>query len=535
MAQTRTTTKTTILLLEDNPGDVRLIREHLAETLEGEHEVECVHRLAAGIDRAVAGEIDLILLDLSLPDSSGLETFGKMQSAAPQVPIIVLTGLNDEAVATEAVRLGAQDYLVKGEGGANLLSRSIRYAIERKRLEDRLRQSQKMEAIGQLAGGIAHDFNNLLTGINGFSDMLLADFDKDHPSYHALQQIQYAGERAAALTRQLLAFSRKQVLAPKVLNLNIRVAEMEKLLQRLIGEDINLVTHLDPALGLVKVDPGQIEQVIMNLAVNARDAMQEGGTLTIETHNVDLDSLFPDSLDQPIAEGRYVMLAVTDTGSGMSAEIKARIFEPFFTTKPQGKGTGLGLATCYGIMKQSGGHISVYSEPGQGTSFKVYFPRVSGEAQEVPEDEIPDQELNGSETVLLVEDEPVVRDLTASVLQARGYTVLQARDGAEALTASKNHRRRIHLLLTDTVMPGMNGRELAERLLAKRPDTKVLYMSGYTDKAIVQHGILGPGIAFLQKPFKARALAAKVREVLGKHGKRDSHTKEVLYGKDHDR
>lgn len=519
MTRTTTKTKTCILLLEDNPGDVRLIREHLAETMEDELELECVHRLAAGIDRATAGDLDLILLDLSLPDSSGLETFGKVQTAAPQVPIIVLTGLNDEAVATEAVRLGAQDYLVKGEGGPTLLGRSIRYAIERKRLEDRLRQSQKMEAIGQLAGGIAHDFNNLLTGINGFSDMLLSDVDEKDPSYHALQQIQYAGERAAALTRQLLAFSRKQVLAPKVLNLNIRVSEMEKLLQRLIGEDINLATHLDPGLGLVKVDPGQVEQVIMNLAVNARDAMQDGGTLTIETHNIDLDGLFNDSFDKAIPEGRYVMLAVTDTGSGMNAETKARIFEPFFTTKPQGKGTGLGLATCYGVMKQSGGHISVYSEPGHGTSFKAYFPRVNDEAQEVAEDEIPDHKLNGSETILLVEDEAVVRDLTAAVLKARGYTVLQAKDGMEALKVSKNHRRRIHLLLTDTVMPGMNGRELAEQLLAKRPDTKVLYMSGYTDKAIVQHGILDPDIAFLQKPFKARALAAKVREVLGKPGK----------------
>ncbi len=385
----------------------------------------------------------------------------------------------------------------------------------RLKLEAQLLQSQKMESIGRLAGGVAHDFNNLLTVIMGYSSLLYDQIPPEDPLLQNLEQIRSAGKRAEALTRQLLAFSRKQILAPTHLDLNSLVSNLRKMLERLIGEDITLVTTLQPELWPITADPGQIEQVIMNLVVNARDAMPTGGQLTIETRNIQLaENLAQFQLDAP--GGPYVMLVVTDTGHGMDQLTQVHLFEPFFTTKEPGKGTGLGLATVYGIVKQSGGDISVYSQPGQGATFKILLPV----NQAVPAKQVvpPVQPLarGGSETILLVEDDEMVNMLVQRALQNQGYTLLNARRGQEALTVAARHQGAIDLLLTDVVMPHMSGRELAERLKAQYPHLKVLFMSGYTDDTVVRHGLLAAEIEFLLKPFSPNLLASKVREVLDK-------------------
>ena len=386
---------------------------------------------------------------------------------------------------------------------------------DRKQLEEQLRQAQKMEAVGRLAGGIAHDFNNLLMVIQGYSDLLVERLPDGDPLRRNAEQIQMASQRASSLTRQLLAFSRKQMLAPKILNVQSVVAEMEKILRRLIGEDVQLETSSAPDLGLIKADRSQIEQVILNLAVNARDAMPQGGRLTIETANVELDASYshPPAVLSP---GRYVMLAVTDNGCGMDAETQAHVFEPFFTTKEKGKGTGLGLATVYGVVKQSGGYVWVYSEPGRGTSFKIYLPRIEETAVPAGRDGKSEMQIpeRGSETILLVEDEKGVRELAREYLASSGYTVIEAEDGHTALELAAMHVGPIHLLLTDVVMPGISGRELAERVSQIRPGIKIIYMSGYTDQAVVHHGILRNDAVLLQKPFTLMTLAGKLREML---------------------
>jgi CheY-like chemotaxis protein len=360
---------------------------------------------------------------------------------------------------------------------------------------------------------VAHDFNNILTAITGYGELLLMKLDPNDPRRQDLNDILVAAERAASLTRQLLAFSRKQVLQPQRLDLNGVVNNLDKMLRRIIGEDIELVTVLGPELGTVMADPGQIEQMIMNLAVNARDAMPQGGNLTIETANADLDEAYSQRR-VGVAPGPYVMLAVSDTGVGLDRESQDRIFEPFFTTKELGKGTGLGLSTVYGIIKQSGGYIWVYSEPGEGTTFKIYLPRFDtlGELAEVSQ--IPDRCEWGTETILLVEDEDLVRQVTSRILAGHGYTVLEAASGRDALVVSREHPGPVHLMLTDVVMPGMSGQELAESMKSLRPRMKVLFMSGHTENTIVHHGVLDPGIAFIQKPFRYNTLARKVREVL---------------------
>jgi len=387
---------------------------------------------------------------------------------------------------------------------------------ERRNLEEQFLQAQKMEAVGRLAGGVAHDFNNVLTAIMGYSELALDALPEEHPEHNHIEEIRKAGERAAALTRQLLAFSRKQILQPEVLCLNEVVSGMTKMLRRMIPEDVELVAVLDPALERVKLDPTQMEQVLMNLAVNARDAMPKGGKLTLETANVELDLAYSRSHPE-VQPGNYVMLAVSDTGCGMDEATQARIFEPFFTTKEKSKGTGLGLSTVYGIVKQSGGSIFVYSEPGKGTAFKIYLPRVDevpGERGPVVEKRPGPALPQGAETVLVAEDDETLRRLIYEILQSSGYAVLEAGRGEEALRLAGEHAGPIHLLITDMVMPGMGGRDLAVRLAALRPGTRVLYVSGYTDDAIVRHGVLEPGLAFLQKPFKPEALLHKVREVL---------------------
>jgi PAS domain S-box-containing protein len=386
---------------------------------------------------------------------------------------------------------------------------------DRKQLEEQFRQAQKMEAVGRLAGGIAHDFNNLLMVIQGYADLLADRLPPGESLHRNAEQIQTAAQRAAALTQQLLAFSRKQILAPKVLNVHSVVADMEKMLQRLIGEDIELETSTKPDLWLVKADRSQIEQVVMNLAVNARDAMPTGGRLMIETSNVEFDVSVSHS-PAVVAPGKYVMLAVTDTGCGMDAKTQAHIFEPFFTTKEKGKGTGLGLATVYGVVKQSGGYVWVYSEPDHGTTFKVYLPRIDEDAASAGRDRNAETKIlaRGSEVVLLVEDELGVRELAREYLEMSGYTVLAASDGHTAIELAATHAGPIHLLMTDMVMPGIGGRELAERVHAMRPDIKILYMSGYTDQAIVHSGTLGADAPLLQKPFTLATLTTKLREIL---------------------
>jgi two-component system cell cycle sensor histidine kinase/response regulator CckA len=403
--------------------------------------------------------------------------------------------------------------IIREDGVAVGVQGIARDVTERKQLEEQLRQAQKMEAVGLLAGGIAHDFNNMLTVISGYSELALRSLQPEDPLRRKIEEIRKAGLSAAALTRQLLAFSRKQVLEPKVLDLNTIIVDLRKMLPRLIGEDVKLQTKLEAGLGNCLADPGQVEQVIMNLAINARDAMPAGGVLTIETHNVEFDR---DDAERNISadSGSYIMLAVCDSGTGMDDATQSRIFEPFYTTKEVGKGTGLGLSTVYGIVKQSGGNILVESKLGQGTAFKIYLPRVDAAAHQFTRvTEIPEL-LSGTETILLIEDEEVLRQLATEVLKEYGYRVLAAPNGGSALLICEQHSGPIELLLTDVVMPEMGGREASTRLVKLRPAMKILFMSGYTDAAIVHHGVLDDDTNFIQKPFNATDLARKVREVL---------------------
>jgi len=460
----------------------------------------------------------LSILDIAAPDSE-IDWLDLLRRAAE--------GEKVGHIETTLVSKTGQTIIVEGninrstmEGQPVALRSILRDVTERRRTEEALRsseqqfrQSQKMEAIGRLAGGVSHDFNNLLTAINGYAQLLMTAIDERDPILDYAREIKKAGDRAASLTRQLLAFSRKQVLQPKMLDLNDIVADMNKMLRRLIGEDINLTTSTGKKLGSVKADPGQLEQVILNLAVNARDAMPNGGNLIIETASVDLElGIESRSLDLP--PGTYVMLIVSDTGMGMDPEVRSHIFEPFFTTKGPTQGTGLGLSTVYGIINQSGGQIVVESEIGRGTSFKIYLPRFdeSFEPAQVAAPIL--NSSTGDETILLVEDEEAVRRLTMQILKAAGYETITASNAEEATMVANEAKQPIHLMLTDIVMPGMTGWDLAERIERSSPDTKVIFMSGYTDEKVFNQGLLDPATNFIQKPFSPAVLLQKVREVL---------------------
>ncbi|MFZ2653332.1 MAG: response regulator [Victivallales bacterium] len=632
-----------ILLVEDNPGDADLIRELLPVDGPDGVEIECVPRLSMALKCVKAVRFEIILLDLGLPDSQGIDTIRAMRRGAQDLPIVVLTGNQDEQIGLSAIREGAQDYLVKGLLDKNLLVRAIRYALERKRVEEallkmsqewqrtfdtmnvviwildkdnlvlrsnkaaelyfhrplsemvgkhcweilhgteqpipecpvmrarkslhheslelqigaswfdisvnpildadghfagavhvvaditerklaeeekakleaQLRQSQKMEAVGTLAGGVAHDFNNMLSVINGYSDMLLQEMSPSDPKYERIHEIYKAGMRSAELTQQLLAFARKQTIAPKVLDLNDAVTGMLKMLQRLIGENIELLWKPAASLWKVKMDPSQINQILANLIVNARDAISDAGKIMIETGKADLDAAFcgkhPDFIP-----GKYVVLEVSDNGCGMDRRTLEHIFEPFFTTKKVGAGTGLGLATVFGIVKQNGGFINVYSEPGKGTTFKIYLPRHDSAETDTEKEEKSKaaKMFAGTETVLLVEDEAALLLLARRMLEQLGYAVLVAGSPAQAVRIAGEYKGGIHLLMTDVVMPEMSGRDLKEKIYAMHPGIKCLFMSGYTAEVMSHNGILDEGIHFLEKPFTAKELSAKLREAL---------------------
>jgi two-component system cell cycle sensor histidine kinase/response regulator CckA len=409
-----------------------------------------------------------------------------------------------ESRASAVVKHGQVERLV-------IVNRDV---TERKRLEEQFRQSQKMEAIGRLSGGVAHDFNNLLGVIIGYGEVVQDATPEDSPMRPCVDEMLKAGHRAAGLTRQLLAFSRQQVMDPRILDLNVTVKDMEKMLKRLIGEDIHLVTKLDSELASIKADPGQIEQVLMNLAVNARDAMPQGGELVIETAHFYVDDEYARRYPYPMLVGNYVLLTVRDTGVGMDAATRNRVFEPFFTTKEKGKGTGLGLSMVYGVVKQSGGYIDVQSELGYGATFTILLPVAKQPASTTAQSKPHASLLKGNETVLLVEDEMSLRKLTKHLLELAGYTVLEAEGGVEGLKLSRDYDGPIHLLLTDVVMPVMSGRMLADELLKDRPETHVLFMSGYTGQTVGQHGVLAEGSFYLPKPFTREALTSKVRDAL---------------------
>jgi two-component system cell cycle sensor histidine kinase/response regulator CckA len=518
--------KTTVhvLCLEKSVGDAALVKAALSKnglTCELSH-VQVRDDFMALVQQ---GGWDVIVFGCALPDLDGRSALAIAQEHCPEIPFILFSHSIGEEAAIEYLKAGATEYVLKDHPERLLLAvrRVLREAEAQKerrqaekqnaKLEEQLRQAQKMEAVGRLAGGIAHDFNNVLTIIRGYSELALAQMAPHDPQRARLQYIKEAGDRATSLTRQLLAFSRRQVLESRVLDLNAIVTNLYEMLPRLIGEDLDVVSILQPGLGRVKADPGQIEQVILNLAVNARDAMPQGGKITIETANVVLDENYARD-HATVQPGPHVMLAISDTGFGMDAETKARVFEPFFTTKEVGKGTGLGLATVYGIVKQSGGSIWVYSEPGKGTTFKIYLPRVEDALEENAPAENRPRILRGTETILLAEDEEMVRNLMRTILEAQGYTVLVARDATEAMSFCHRHQGSISLLVSDVVMPGMSGRELAAQMAMVHPETKVLYVSGYTDDAVVRHGVLNAGLAFLQKPFSAESFLLKVRDAL---------------------
>ena len=509
-----------ILLVDDDPQAKALIEIALADA-PFEHSVDVASTAREGVLKIRKDEHDVYLIDQQLPDGTGIDLIHNAKAEGARKPFILMTGYGSGALDEAASRQGAADYVEKHLVGAHL-ERSIRYALRNWQAsqmlhdrEEQLRQAQKMEAIGRLAGGVAHDFNNLLTAIIGYTDLVAERLEPNDPTAREVGEIRKAADHAAALTRQLLAFGRKQFLNPTVLDLNETVSELLEMLPRAIGEHIHTTVRLADGPQRVRADASQMQQVLMNLVLNARDAMPMGGELTIETASVTLDAerLRDENLSLP--NGPYVMLAVTDTGTGMDAATRARAFEPFFTTKPKGKGTGFGLATVYGIVDQSGGGIGLSSAIGQGTSVRIYLP-ASTASEVTPKPEVPavKADSGGTETLLLVEDNESVRDLASRALRRRGYTVHEARSAEEAIEWSATSGIKPDLLVTDVVMPGLSGPNLAARLTQQNPKLRVLYMSGYTDDAAAVHGAFWGGIPLLQKPFTPSKLAERVRMAL---------------------
>jgi two-component system cell cycle sensor histidine kinase/response regulator CckA len=507
-----------ILHLEDNPNDAALVQS----TLEAGG-IACATTCVRSRDDFVAalerGGVDLILSDFSVPAFDGFSALEIAHTRWLDIPFILVSGTLGEERAIDSLKSGATDYVLKGHlprlvPAVRRAMLEVKERVERRKLEAQLIEAQKMEVIGHLAAGVAHDFNNILAVIMGYGNLITAGLEPDSPLQKYAEEIQHAADRAVGLTRQLLIFSRKQVVQPVVLNLNDAVKDMDKMLRRLVDENIALTVLPGTEIGSVKADAGYIGQVLMNLIVNARDAMPNGGKLVIATSNVTLDEN-DGHAHVGVIPGDYVMLSVSDTGTGMTDEVKARLFEVFFTTKPAGKGTGLGLATCQTIVKQCCGHIVVESALGKGTTFKIYFPRVDQAPAIAVGPVITGPLPRGTETLLIVEDEPSVRHLARGVLEAQGYKVLSASNGQDALRVAREHKEPpIRLVVTDVIMPLMGGKVMAEWLKTTYPDLKILFTSGYTDDAIAHHGVLETGIAFLSKPYTPAMLARKVRAML---------------------
>jgi signal transduction histidine kinase len=512
------------LLVDDSEDDVLILLHGLRKA--GYRPVYERAWTAAAMREALARQAwDIVISDYEMPGFGGFEALQVLKESGRDIPFILVSAVVSEETAVAAMKAGAHDFIMKRKlarlGPA--IDRELREAEMRAarkaaeaalcQSEDQLRQAQKLEAVARLAAGVAHDFNNILTAIRGHGELLLSRLDAaDARRVHA-GQICRCADMASALTRQLLTFSRRQVVEQRVLDLNGVFQNIERMLRRLIGEDIDLRAELDPGAGHIRADPGQIEQVIMNLAVNARDAMPRGGRITATTANVLVREASAKDLPG-LAPGEYVMLAIADTGTGMTDEVKAHLFEPFFTTKPAGKGTGLGLATCFGIIQQASAHIRVESELGKGTAFKIYFPRVREPLAETHAAEAAAPVRGGTETVLLVEDEAVVREFARIALREQGYTVIEAGNGEEGLRVAREHAGKIHLLLSDLVMPVMGGKELAETLRSSHPQTRVIFTSGYSQESLGTPNRQGPGIPFLQKPYGTATLARLVRAVL---------------------
>jgi signal transduction histidine kinase len=503
-----------LLIVEDDEGDAEYLRWALRDLPGHRFEVEWSQRLAGGLLMLSRNSVDVVLLDLNLPDSTGLKTLDQVHASSPRVPIVVLTGLNDEEAAVTALRHGAQDYLIKGQIDNSTLGRVIRYAIGRKQVEEellrsqeQLRRVQKMEAVGRLAGGIAHDFNNMLTSILGFARFVDTQIAEDHPARADISQILYAAKRAASLTRQLLALGPHAATRLTTFDINRIVRATHGLLRRTLNENIEIVTVLGENMQSIRADASQVEQVLMNLSLNARDAMPDGGTLTIRTERVMLDEAARKSRPG-LHPGPHVLLVVTDTGCGMSDDVRDRAFEPFFTTKDRDKGSGLGLATAYGVVTQFGGHIELDTAVGSGTEFRVYFPAVDDLEDDLTTD-VAGQSPTGTETILLVEDEDTVRLLTKRMLQDLGYTVLEARHGGMARELFNHANSTIHLIISDVVMPHVDGPHLLRELRQTGKTFKTLYMSGYTDGRIDEDDT-----PVLPKPFTKEELATIVRAVL---------------------
>jgi signal transduction histidine kinase len=508
-------TRTAVLVVEDDDDDFELTCDLFGQ-LDGSYDVTRAESFDDGAAAIREGGADICLIDYRLGPETGIELVRTLVGEGCETPMVILTGQGDHDVDVEAAAAGAADFLVKGEITPTLLERTLRYVIqthrhivELRRQEESLRQVQRTEAVGQLAAGIAHDFNNLLVVIRGHSTLIIGGTADETVRNHAAR-IELAADRAAELTHQLLAYGRQQLLQPQTADLNVIVQDTLRMLERLIGEDIEIRTSYQDALPSVVVDAGQISQVILNLAINARDAMPDGGALSIRTTAVEIDDDYA-RLHAEVVPGRYAQLEITDTGTGMDETTRQRAFDPYYTTKDHG--TGLGLATVYGIVRQSGGHIWLYSEPGIGTTFKLYFP--TGVGAELPTEEPIEQgPLEGTETILVVEDAELVRDLVTTVLESFGYTVHAATNGVEALEVAERLGYEIDLVFSDVVMPGMNGRELAERLAERKPEIRLLFSSGYPDDTIMRQGIATARFAFIQKPYVSIELVQRVRSVL---------------------